>query len=81
MNSKNFLSVFAASTAAILLAIGGADAAPKKSKYTYLTGSTPQGNASIVVAVKKGMCKKRGLDIGIKLFTSGGVAAQSFIAG
>ena len=81
MNSKSFLSIFAASIAAVLMVIGGADAAPKKAKYTYLTGSTPQGNASIVVAVKKGMCKKRGLDIGFKLFTSGGVAAQSFIAG
>jgi ABC-type nitrate/sulfonate/bicarbonate transport system substrate-binding protein len=58
----------------------GVIAAPKKSQYTYLIGSTPQF-APIVVGVNKGFCKKRGLSVKFKLFTSGGVAAQSFIAG
>ena len=81
MNGKTFLRVFAATIAASAVVIGAADAAPKKSKYLYLMGSTPQGTSPIVVGVKKGFCKKLGLNIDMKLFTSGGVAAQSFIAG
>ena len=56
------------------------EAAPKKSQYTYLIGSTPQF-APIVAAVHKGFYKKLGLNVKLKHFTSGGVAAQSFIAG
>lgn len=81
MYSNVILRLFTAVFAVFVVTIGGVDAAPKKDKYLYLTGSTPQGTSPIVVAVKKGFCKKRGLDIGFKLFTSGGVAAQSFIAG
>lgn len=57
-----------------------AEAGPKKDKYRYLTGSTPHFYAP-VVGVQKGFCKDMGLDVEIKKFTSGGVAAQSFIAG
>lgn len=57
-----------------------AEAAPKKSSYTYLIGSTPQF-APMVTAVHKGFYKKLGLNVKLKHFTSGGVAAQSFIAG
>lgn len=69
-----FSAVFAASV------VSSVAAAPKKDKYQFLTGSTPQF-AAPVVAVEKGWCKDMGLDIEIKKFTSGGVAAQSFIAG
>lgn len=81
MQSKTILRVFAATIAASAVIIGAADAAPKKSKYLYLMGSTPQGTSPIVVGINKGFCKKLGLDIDMKMFTSGGVAAQSFIAG
>lgn len=57
-----------------------ATAQPKKDKYTYLIGSTPQF-APIVVGVNKGFCKELGLNVELKLFTSGGVAAQSYIGG
>ncbi len=76
--------IFRVSTAAIALlamSVGASNAAPKKEKYLYLMGSTPQGTAPIVVAVKKGFCKNVGLDIDMKMFTSGGVAAQGFIGG
>ena len=63
-----------------LLASASAAAAPKKSEYLFLTGSTPH-YAAIVVGVRKGYCKDLGLNIEFKQFTSGGVAAQSFIAG
>ena len=67
--------------AAFALAVAvPAEAAPKKSQYTYLIGSTPQF-APIVAAVHKGFYKKLGLNVKLKHFTSGGVAAQSFIAG
>jgi ABC-type nitrate/sulfonate/bicarbonate transport system substrate-binding protein len=67
-------AVFAVSVASSVAA------APKKDKYLFLTGSTPQF-AAPVVAVEKGWCKDMGLDVEIRKFTSGGVAAQSFIAG
>ena len=73
--------VFTVAIALLAMTLGAADAAPKKQKYLYLMGSTPQGTTPIVVAVKKGFCEKLGLDIDMKMFTSGGVAAQSFIAG
>lgn len=81
---KKMRTIFRTSAVAITLAamtFGSAHAAPKKEKYLYLMGSTPQGTAPIVVAVKKGFCKKAGLDIDMKMFTSGGVAAQAFIGG
>ncbi|TFH42577.1 MAG: ABC transporter substrate-binding protein [Lysobacterales bacterium] len=59
--------------------ISTAAAGPKKDKYLYLTGSTPHFFAP-VTAVEKGFCKDMGLNVEIKKFTSGGVAAQSFIA-
>ena len=73
--------VFTVAIPLLAMTFGAADAAPKKQKYLYLMGSTPQGTTPIVVAVKKGFCEKLGLDIDMKMFTSGGVAAQSFIAG
>lgn len=63
-----------------LLTAAAAAAAPKKTEYLFLTGSTPH-YAAIVVGVRKGYCKDLGLNITFKQFTSGGVAAQSFIAG
>jgi ABC-type nitrate/sulfonate/bicarbonate transport system substrate-binding protein len=65
----------------LAMTFGVSNAAPKKEKYLYLMGSTPQGTVPIVVAIKKGFCKKAGLDIDMKTFTSGGVAAQGFIGG
>jgi ABC-type nitrate/sulfonate/bicarbonate transport system substrate-binding protein len=73
--------VFAVAITLLAVSFETADAAPKKDKYLYLMGSTPQGTAPIVVAVKNGYCKKAGLDIDMKMFTSGGVAAQAFIGG
>ncbi len=65
----------------LALSFQAGDAAPKKQKYLYLMGSTPQGTVPILVAIKKGYCKNVGLDIDVKTFTSGGVAAQAFIGG
>jgi len=81
MRSNYALHAATAAVIAIVMGAGYADAAPKKDKYLYLMGSTPQGTAPIVVAVKKGFCEELGLDIDMKSFTSGGVAAQSFLAG
>lgn len=72
------LVTMAAIVAATLSA--GVTAEPKKDKYVFLTGSTPQF-AAPVIGMEKGFCKDMGLDLEIKKFTSGGVAAQSFIAG
>jgi len=77
---KSFRVVTVA-TALLGLSFGASVAAPKKEKYLYLMRSTPQGTAPIIVALKKGFCKSAGLDIDVKMFTSGGVAAQAFIAG
>ncbi len=55
-------------------------AAPKKSEYVYLMGSTPH-YAPIVVGVRKGFCGQLGLNVRFKKFTSGGTASQSFLAG
>jgi NitT/TauT family transport system substrate-binding protein len=66
--------------AAALGLVAPASAAPRKDKYTYLIGSTPQF-APIVVGVNKGFCKPLGLHVEFKQFTSGGVAAQSYIGG
>ena len=63
-----------------LLTAASTVAAPKKSEYLFLTGSTPH-YAAIVMGVRKGFCEELGLNIQFKQFTSGGVAAQSFIAG
>ena len=60
--------------------VSPASAGPAKDKYVYLTGSTPHFFAP-VTAVEKGFCKEMGLNVEIKKFTSGGVAAQSFLAG
>ena len=65
---------------ALLTAAASTTAAPKKSEYLFLTGSTPH-YAAIVMGVRKGFCEELGLNIKFKQFTSGGVAAQSFIAG
>ncbi len=73
--------VFAVAIALLALSFEASDAAPKKQKYLYLMGSTPQGTVPIIVAIKKGYCKNAGLDIDMKMFTSGGVAAQAFIGG
>ena len=74
-------SVVTVAIAALAMNFEASNAAPKKEKYLYLMGSTPQGTAPIVVAIKKGFCKNVGLDIDMKMFTSGGVAAQGFIGG
>lgn len=74
-------SVIIAALAVFAITAGSANAAPKKDKYLYLMGSTPQGTTPIVVGAKKGFCKKLGLNLDMKMFTSGGVAAQSFLAG
>ena len=79
---KHDFRVAAAAALSALLAVSlvsTANAAPKKDKYLYLMGSTPQFFAP-VTAVEKGFCKDMGLNVEIKKFTSGGVAAQSFIA-
>ena len=60
--------------------VSSASAEPAKDKYVYLTGSTPHFFAP-VTAVEKGICADMGLNVEIKKFTSGGVAAQSFLAG
>jgi NitT/TauT family transport system substrate-binding protein len=73
--------VFAVAIPLLALSFEASDAAPKKQKYLYLMGSTPQGTVPIIVAIKKGYCKNVGLDIDMKMFTSGGVAAQAFIGG
>lgn len=75
------LCVLTAGIALIALSFQPADAVPKKERYVYLMGSTPQGTAPLVVAVKNGYCKKLGLNIDMKTFTSGGTAAQAFIGG
>src|ERR1051325_7808848 len=75
------IQVVLAATALLAVSFEPSAAAPKKEKYLYLMGSAPQGTAPIVVAVKKGFCKSAGLDIDMKMFTSGGVAAQAFIGG
>lgn len=75
------LRVVTIAIAVLAVSFGPSVAAPKKDKYLYLMGSTPQGTAPIIVAVKKGFCKSAGLDIDMKMFTSGGVAAQAFIGG
>lgn len=59
---------------------GSASAAPKKSEYLYFVGSTPHFTLQVVGA-KKGYFKDYGLNVKVKTFTSGGMAAQSFIAG
>jgi NitT/TauT family transport system substrate-binding protein len=74
-------SVVTVAIAALAMNFEASNAAPKKEKYLYLMGSTPQGTVPIVVAIKKGFCKNVGLDIDMKMFTSGGVAAQGFIGG
>jgi NitT/TauT family transport system substrate-binding protein len=63
-----------------LLTVASTAAAPKKSEYVFLTGTSPHF-AAIVMGVRKGFCEELGLNIKFKQFTSGGVAAQSFIAG
>ena len=81
--SKRYLQVAASAAMSAVLAaalVSPANAGPAKDKYVYLTGSTPQFFAP-VTAVEKGICKDMGLDVEIKKFTSGGVAAQSFLAG
>jgi sulfonate transport system substrate-binding protein len=78
---RRMFSVNTVAIALLAVSFGASDAAPKKEKYLYLMGSTPQGTAPIIVAVKKGFCKSVGLDIDMKMFTSGGVAAQGFIGG
>ena len=60
--------------------VSSASAEPAKDKYLYLSGSTPHFFVP-VTAVEKGFCKEMGLNVEVKKFTSGGVAAQSFIAG
>ena len=79
---RYFHAAAAAALSALLAAslVSTASAAPKKDKYVYLMGSTPHFFAP-VTAVEKGFCKDMGLNVEIKKFTSGGVAAQSFIAG
>ena len=59
---------------------GSAIAAPKKSEYLYFVGSTPH-YTPMVIATEKGYFKEYGLNVKIKTFTSGGMAAQSFMAG
>lgn len=81
MRSNSVLHAASALAIALAITAGPADAAPKKDKYLYLMGSTPQGTTPIVVAAKKGFCQELGLDLDMKMFTSGGVAAQSFLAG
>lgn len=81
MTCRYALHTATAAFVALAMVTGPVDAAPKKDKYLYLMGSTPQGTTPIVVAAKKGFCKELGLDIDMKMFTSGGVAAQSFLAG
>ena len=81
--SKRYLrAATSAALSAVLAAavVSSASAGPAKDKYVYLTGSTPHFFAP-VTAVEKGICKDMGLNIEIKKFTSGGVAAQSFLAG
>lgn len=80
MRSIRIASVITAALVAVAVTSGSANAAPKKDKYLYLMGSTPQF-APIVVGIKKGFCKDLGLNVEMKMFTSGGVAAQSFLAG
>ena len=80
MRSLSIASVITAALVAVAAISGSADAAPKKDKYLYLMGSTPQF-APIVVGIKKGFCKDLGLNVEMKMFTAGGVAAQSFLAG
>jgi ABC-type nitrate/sulfonate/bicarbonate transport system substrate-binding protein len=79
MTSLKNLSALVAG-AIVLMTATTAIAAPKKSEYVFLTGTAPHFTA-IVVGVRKGFCKELGLNIRFKQFTSGGVAAQSFIAG
>jgi ABC-type nitrate/sulfonate/bicarbonate transport system substrate-binding protein len=78
---RSIVRVLTVAIALLAVSFQASDATPKKEKYLYLMGSTPQGTAPIVVAVKKGFCKNVGLDIDMKMFTSGGVAAQGFIGG
>lgn len=63
-----------------LFICGSAIAGPKKSQYLYFVGSTPHFTP-IVIATQKGYFKEYGLNVKIKTFTSGGMAAQSFMAG
>jgi NitT/TauT family transport system substrate-binding protein len=65
---------------ATLMVCGSATAAPKKSEYLYFVGSTPH-YTPMVIATQKGYFKQYGLNVKIKTFTSGGMAAQSFMAG
>ena len=52
-------SVVTVAIAALAMNFEAGNAAPKKEKYLYLMGSTPQGTAPIVVAIKKGFCKNK----------------------
>lgn len=81
-NKRCFHAAASAALSALFAAslVSTASAAPKMDKYVYLMGSTPHFYAP-VTAIEKGFCKDMGLDVEIKKFTSGGVAAQSFIAG
>jgi ABC-type nitrate/sulfonate/bicarbonate transport system substrate-binding protein len=65
---------------ATLSTFGPADAGPKKSEYLYFVGSTPHFTP-VVIAAQNGYFKENGLNVKVKTFTSGGMAAQSFAAG
>ena len=78
-SSKRPLVLALAAACAIGIA-GSAVAEPKKDRYILLLGSTPHF-AAPVVGNEKGFCKEEGLNLDIKKFTSGGVAASSFLAG
>lgn len=87
MSHDHCLALGRTSFRVALLFVGGlvafaqsANAAPKKAEYVFLMGSSPQ-YAPNIVGVRKGFCSKLGLNVNFKLFTSGMVASQSFLAG
>jgi sulfonate transport system substrate-binding protein len=77
---RRSLAILVAATVSSAFMVSSANAAPKKDQYQLLLGSTPHF-AAPVSAILKGLCKPLGLNVEIKKFTSGGVAAQSFMAG
>lgn len=82
-NRKRYIHAAASAALSAVFAatvVSTASAEPAKDKYVYLTGSTQHFFAP-VTGVEKGICADMGLNVEIKKFTSGGVAAQSFLAG
>lgn len=80
--AKRFFSMLCIVGALVLIVStsGITNAGPKKSEYLYFVGSTPH-YTPVVVASVNGYFEEYGLNVKVKTFTSGGMAAQSFAAG